>query len=87
MSYALLQRAASALGDLGNEVVYVGGATLILWITDTAAQPPRPTKDVDVIVEVTSRYDLSAFDQRMRDRGFRRTSSTASSAAGDTART
>lgn len=70
MSYALLERAAAALGELGDEVVYVGGATLVLWITDPAAQPPRPTKDVDVIVEVTSRSQLVAFDAALRARGF-----------------
>lgn len=71
MSYALLERAAGALGDLSEGVVYVGGATLVLWITDPGAQPPRPTIDVDVIVEVTSRSELIAFDEALRARGFR----------------
>jgi hypothetical protein len=55
MSVELLELAAVALGDLLDEVVFVGGATVGLWITDPAAPAPRPTKDVDVIVEVTSR--------------------------------
>jgi len=35
----------------------VGGATVTLWITDPTAPPRRPTKDVDVIVEVAARAD------------------------------
>ncbi|UTI66281.1 nucleotidyl transferase AbiEii/AbiGii toxin family protein [Paraconexibacter antarcticus] len=71
MSIELLERAASALADLRDEVVFVGGATIVLWITDPAAPTPRPTIDVDVIVEVTTRPQLIRFDQALRDRGFR----------------
>lgn len=71
MTVDLLELAAAALDDLLEEVVFVGGATVTLWITDPAAQPPRPTKDVDVIVEVTTRGGFHAFEGRLRERGFR----------------
>lgn len=71
MSIELLELGASALGTLTDEVVFVGGATVTLWITDPAAPPPRPTKDVDVIVEVASRTAYHAFEKRLRDAGFR----------------
>jgi predicted nucleotidyltransferase len=71
MSIDLLERAAVALGNLVDEVVFVGGATVTLWITDPAAPPPRPTKDVDVIVEVATRSDYYAFEDRLRAIGFR----------------
>lgn len=71
MSIELLERAAAALADLRDEVVFVGGATIVLWITDPAAPTPRPTIDVDVIVEVTTRPQLTRFDQALRDHGFR----------------
>jgi Nucleotidyl transferase AbiEii toxin, Type IV TA system len=67
----LLELAAAALDDLLEEVVFVGGATVVLWITDSAAPPPRPTKDVDVIVEVTTRGGFYAFEGRLRDHGFK----------------
>jgi hypothetical protein len=50
VSIELLGLGAAALGDLADEVVFVGGARVTLWITDPAAPPPRPTQDVDVIV-------------------------------------
>jgi hypothetical protein len=71
MSVELLELAAAALDDLLDEVVFVGGATAGLWITDPAAPAPRPTKDVDVIVEVTSRGRFYEFEDRLREHGFR----------------
>lgn len=70
MSLDLLERGARALGALREEVVFLGGATLVLWIDDPAAPPPRPTKDVDVVVEVVTRPALHAFERRMRKVGF-----------------
>lgn len=49
MSIELLERGAGALGALLDRVVFVGGATVTLWITDLGAPAPRPTKDVDVV--------------------------------------
>ena len=41
MSIELLEAAADALGNLLGEVVFVGGATIGLWITDPAAPEPK----------------------------------------------
>jgi hypothetical protein len=70
VSIDLLERGAAALGPLLGEVVFVGGATVTLWITDPAAPAPRPTKDVDVVVEVVTRAALHDFEARLRARGF-----------------
>lgn len=70
MSIELLERGAAALEELIDDVVFVGGATLPLWITDPAAPPVRPTKDVDVIVEVATRRDYYKFEKRLRALGF-----------------
>ena len=40
MNVELLELAAAALSDLLAEVVFVGGATIELWITDTGAPDP-----------------------------------------------
>jgi hypothetical protein len=41
MSLELLELGAEALGPLIGEVVFVGGASVVLWITDPAAPSPR----------------------------------------------
>lgn len=71
MSIELLETAVATLDDLLEEVVFVGGATMTLWITDPAAPPPRPTKDVDVIVEVATRTAYCEFEERLRRLDFR----------------
>ena len=70
MSIELLELAAGELGPLADEVVFVGGATVTLWITDPGAPPARPTKDVDVLVEVATRAGFHDFEARLRARGF-----------------
>lgn len=71
MSVELLERAAQALEPLLGDVVFLGGASIVLWITDPAAPAPRPTKDVDVVVEVSSRAAFHAFEERLQSLGFK----------------
>jgi len=66
----LLERAAAALGELVDDVMFVGGATVELWLTDPRAIDVRPTFDVDVVVEVTSRLAFHEFEAELRRRGF-----------------
>lgn len=66
----MLEQAIEYLRDLLTEVVFVGGATVELWITDAAAPEFRPTTDVDVIVEVTTRAEYYRFEERIRSVGF-----------------
>jgi hypothetical protein len=70
VSIELLELAAEALGPLLDEVVFVGGATVTLWITDPGAPPVRPTKDVDVVVEVATWGAFHDFEGRLRQRRF-----------------
>lgn len=67
MSIELLERAAEDLAPFLDDVVFVGGATITLWMTDPAAAEPRPTKDVDVVVEVENRWQLPGLDRAVRD--------------------
>jgi hypothetical protein len=65
-----LESAVVELCDLADRLTLVGGCLTPLLITDPAAPPPRPTIDVDLIVEVTTTtaYDRLSLD--MRQRGF-----------------
>ena len=67
----LLKQVAKGLGPLLTEVVFVGGCTTGLFLTDEAAAEVRPTFDVDVIAEITSYADYATFSERLRALGFR----------------
>jgi predicted nucleotidyltransferase len=58
------------LGPLRDEVVFVGGATVHLWLTEPAAPPARATEDVDVICEVASRAEYYRLGDKLRERGL-----------------
>jgi len=49
--------AAARLGDLRDELVFLGSCATGLLITDRGAPPIRMTRDVDVIAEVSSLSD------------------------------
>jgi predicted nucleotidyltransferase len=71
MSALQLEAAATVLGPLVDEVVFVGGATVHLWITEPGAPPARATDDVDVICEVATRVEYHRLGKRLRERGLR----------------
>lgn len=48
------------IDDLLSEVAFVGGCAVGLLITDEAAPAIRPTRDVDVIVEIGSYQEYDA---------------------------
>lgn len=66
----ILIEAVEQLGELADEMVFVGGCATGLLITDKAAPPIRITKDVDAIVQVMSRGDYYQFSDRLSAQGF-----------------
>jgi hypothetical protein len=65
----LLEDAAAKLKHLLPEVVFVGGSTLDLLVTDQGSAPIRSTYDVDVIV-AADYANYTVFCDRLRDVGF-----------------
>jgi len=51
-------------------MVYLGGCTNGLLVTDPAAPDVRATIDVDMIVEAAATLEFHAIEAEMRDRGF-----------------
>jgi hypothetical protein len=66
----LLGEAARLLSPLLGELVFVGGSTTALLITDKAAAEVRPTYDVDAIAEISSYAAYADFSERLRWCGF-----------------
>lgn len=67
----ILELAVHQLGELVDEMVFVGGCATGLLISDPAAAPIRATDDVDVIAQVFSRSEYYRLSEKLRQRGFR----------------
>lgn len=66
----LLRSVARLLRPMLDDLVFVGGCTTALLITDPGAADVRPTYDVDSIAEISSYAQYVAFSQRLRSLGF-----------------
>lgn len=53
-----------------DDFVFIGGGIVPLLITDPAAPPARPTKDVDVVFQVASMWDYNGLQDTLRQAGF-----------------
>ena len=54
LNISMIKEIATALGELKDEVVFVGGATVSLYIDDSAAPTPSPSEDIDCVVEIST---------------------------------
>jgi len=70
---AAIKKIATALGPMNQQMVYVGGATVCLYINDPAADDVRPTKDVDITLDIASLNELEAIRMALNQRGFYQT--------------
>ena len=64
-----LRLVATALGDLREQLVFVGGAVAGLLVTDPLAEAVRATRDVDAVVEA-GLLQFQAIEAEVAARGF-----------------
>ncbi len=64
-----IKEVKSALEPLNDNIVFVGGATVSLY-AERMAEEVRPTTDVDILVEIWSRWDFADLEERVRQLGF-----------------
>lgn len=62
---ALFEAALQVLGPVLDALVFVGGSTTRLFLTDTMSAGIRATRDVDAIVDVAA-YAASPSERRVR---------------------
>ena len=67
---AATKKIALALGELNEKVVYVGGAMISSYIDDPAADDVRPTKDIDITLEIASIGELEQLRVLLLGKGF-----------------
>lgn len=70
----MLALVATGLEALEDEVVFVGGATIELYLAGQQALNVRATDDVDCVVEVATRVAYHKLEERLRGIGFRHSS-------------
>ncbi|NRP70966.1 hypothetical protein ILFOPFJJ_01848 [Ensifer psoraleae] len=68
----MLKAVAAALGeDLRGRLVFVGGCTTALFITDPVTlEDVRATDDIDLIVDLTGQAEWVHLQEELRQRGF-----------------
>lgn len=69
----VIKKIALALGELNEQVIYVGGATVGLYIDDAAAEDVRPTKDVDISLSIASIAELEQIREELIRKSFKQT--------------
>ncbi len=52
MPFIWLKIVANGLGFLLDRIVFVGGATMVFYGDDPASSSPRPTEDVNSVIEI-----------------------------------
>lgn len=67
----MLSLASRGLDTLKDEVVFVGGATIELYLTGQPALKIRPTDDVDCVIEIASQLEYHKLEERLRGLGFK----------------
>ncbi|MDI6802875.1 MAG: hypothetical protein QME58_03385 [Bacteroidota bacterium] len=65
-----IKQIAAALDNLSDQVIYVGGAVVSLYINDPSAEDVRPTKDVDISLSIASLGELENLRQQLIKKGF-----------------
>ena len=73
INLGVIKKVAQALGELNERVVFVGGAVVSLYINDSAADDVRPTKDVDISLEILTVGELENLRLDLLKKGFRQT--------------
>lgn len=65
-----VQLVAAGLRELREQVVFVGGAAISLYADDPGADKPRPTSDIDLVIEVVGYGAYARLEQRLAELGF-----------------
>ena len=67
-----VERIAHALGGMRDKVVFVGGCSVGMLVTDSAAAPVRVTYDVDLISSVSALMGYHRLERDFDKLGFKR---------------
>jgi predicted nucleotidyltransferase len=66
-----IEKIATALGELNEKVAFVGGAVVGIYANDLAADDVRPTKDIDITLQIASLGKLEMLREELSTKGFK----------------
>ncbi len=69
-SIEMIEIVAKSLDSLIKEIVFIGGAATSLYSNQNNKLEFRPTEDVDCIINVTSKLEFYALENKLRSLGF-----------------
>lgn len=61
----VVEKVAISLEELNKDVIYVGGAVVSLYVTDEGAEQPRPTKDIDISVQISTYSQMDELREKL----------------------
>jgi hypothetical protein len=70
INMGVVKKVATALGELNDEVAYVGGATVSIYADDPIAEDVRPTKDVDIMLRIATFAELAALQDKLASKSI-----------------
>lgn len=71
-NFRMLEFIAAKLGSIRDDIVFLGGCTTGLFITDSAFPDVRYTLDVDCIVDVISLHQYHQLEKKLSKNGFKK---------------
>jgi hypothetical protein len=66
----MVEELAEALGDLRDEMIFIGGAILSVYIDDPAADEVRPTTDIDLTINILNTRSWEKLQEKLSDCGI-----------------
>ena len=61
----VVEKVAASLEEINKDVIYVGGAVVSLYVTDEGAEQPRPTKDFDISVQISTYAQMDELREKL----------------------
>ena len=70
INIGVVAEVAEALGELKKDIVFVGGAVVSLYTDDPAADEIRPTKDIDMTLNIVNLNHWQQINEKLASLGF-----------------
>lgn len=70
INIGVVAEVAEALGELNKDMVFVGGAVVSLYADDPAADEIRPTKDIDMTLNIVNLNHWQHITEKLASLGF-----------------